>query len=111
MNAFEQKKEVINDLLYRLESDYQKKYLKQILQDLEHYERITRHEYFWLQDSEAENAQKFYEKYMKGRNFGTIGGGMIYSFMPTGLGSVVHVSTRLDNGDRVEEDITDVSTW
>ena len=111
MKDYEKKKEVINDLLYKLESDYAKKYLKSILHDLEHYERITRTYYFYLKDTEAKKAHEFYEKYMKGRDFGAIGGGMVYSFMPTGLGDIVHVSTRLDNGDRIEEDITDNSDW
>ena len=111
MRDFNKKKEVIDELVYRLESDYQKGVLRQILHDLEHYERITRHEYFYLNDGEAEKANEFYEKYMKGRYFGAIGGGMTYSFMPTGLGSIVHVSTRKDDGERVEEDITDNSNW
>ena len=42
MKDYDKKKEVLNELIYKTESDYYKKYLKQILQDIEHYANITK---------------------------------------------------------------------
>ena len=111
MKDYDKKIELLNELIYKTESDYTKGMLERIRRDLQQNEKITRHEYFYLQDKEAEKAQEFYDKYVKGRDFGAIGGGMIYHFMPTGLGNVVKVSTMLEDNYEMTDDITDMESW
>ena len=109
---FNQKKvDYLSNLIKQSTNDDDKVMLKHILSDLIYHYRITKHQYFWLQDKEAERARAFYEKNIKGRNFGAIGGGMTYHITPTGLGQIIHVSTINDKGEVIDADITDVSTW
>ena len=112
MNDFNNKKEVLNELIRKTESDYYKTYLTRILYDLEHYDRITKTKnYFYLNESQAEKVDEFRKEYLEGKNFGAIGGGLYFTFMPTGLGDVVSVWCKDDNGKRIEEDLTESEHW
>ena len=112
MKEYEQKKEVLERLSRRIESDEDKRLLKLLLQDIDHYDRITKtSNYFYLNESQAKKAHAFWEKHLKGRNYGTIGGGLYYAFMPTGLGNIVHVLCKGEKGEWIDEDLTETENW
>ena len=90
--------------------DDMKALFKSIASNLEYLQRITKHTYFFLNDTEADAEDKFYEEHVKGRYFGAIGG-MSYKFIPNGLGQCVVLETIDDKGNKITEDITDISSW
>lgn len=93
------------------EKDDMKLLFKSIASNLEYLQRITKHTYFFFSDTEAASTEKFYEEHVKGRYFGAIGGGMSYKFTPNGLGQCVELETVDDKGNKITEDITDISSW
>ena len=93
------------------EKDDMKLLFKSIASNLEYLQRITKHTYFFLNDTEEATATKFYEEHVKGRYFGAIGGEMSYKFTPNGLGQCVELETIDDKGNKITEDITDISSW
>ena len=92
-------------------ADDMKSFFRNIKNNLEFLQRITKYNYFWLNETENDAANKFYEENVKGRDFGAIGGGMTYTITPTSVGQIIKISTVDDNGNMIEQDITDVSSW
>ena len=88
-----------------------RKMFHEMQDNLEYLQKITQHTYFYLNDTEAAAEDKFYKEYVKGRYFGAIGGGMTYKISPNGLGQCITLSTVDDEGNIIEEDITDISSW
>ena len=91
--------------------DDMKALFRSIASNLEYLQRITKHTYFFLNDTEEATATKFYKEHVKGRYFGAIGGGMSYKFIPNGLSQCVVLETIDDKGNKITEDITDISSW
>ena len=110
----DQFKEKIDWLAKKIEQSTngdEKSMLKDILRDIIYHCRIVSNEYFYLTDEETKRAYEFYLKNVKGRHFGAIGGGMTYHITPTGLGNIVIMSTRREDGQQIEEDITEFTSW
>jgi len=82
----------------------------EVIRILDRYQDYCSHG-FLLNDVEKVRADQFYEKYVAGRNFGAIGGGMTYHFTPTALGDLVKISTVDPKGEPISEDITNYDTW
>ena len=110
MELYRRKEALLESVVDALTDKDQKQLVASIINDVKLAEFYRAHTHFTLSEKQEQEAEEFYNSYVKGRNFGAVGGGMTYTITPTSIGNIVVVSTTT-NGKSVKKDITDYDSW